>query len=58
MSAKARSEVLVNLGLGEEFFFFYGAQSPFSQWYECSFIVDRIRFTCAEQYMMYKKAII
>ena len=34
----------------------YGA---FSQWYESDFIsIDDIKFTCAEQYMMYQKAML
>lgn len=28
----------------------------FSQWYPSSFIIDGIKFNCAEQYMMYSKA--
>lgn len=58
MSAKARSESLVNLPLGKEYFFFYGSKSPFSQWYKSSFTVENIHFTCTEQYMMYKKALL
>lgn len=32
--------------------------SPFSQWYKCSFVAFGIEFNCAEQYMMYMKAVI
>lgn len=35
------------------YFFFKG---PLSQWYSCTFKLDGIRFNCAEQYMMFKKA--
>ena len=30
----------------------------FSQWYKTDFYIDKIKFNCAEQYMMYKKAIL
>ena len=30
---------------------------PFSQWAKAPFIVDGTKFNCAEQYMMYKKAL-
>ena len=36
--------------------FFYGGDAIFSQFYPCSFIENRQSFTCAEQYMHYKKA--
>ena len=38
------------------FTFFWRQQSPFSQWYPAEFVVEGVRFTCAEQYMMYGKA--
>ncbi len=38
-----------------EFTFFYGG--VFSQWYFVDFTVDGVRFNCAEQYMMYEKAL-
>jgi ribA/ribD-fused uncharacterized protein len=38
------------------FTFFFTEASPFSQWYRSTFIVDRVTFGCAEQYMMYGKA--
>ena len=36
--------------------FFWKADSPFSQWAKAEFERDGIRFNCAEQYMMYEKA--
>ena len=41
---------------GEEFTFFWGPNTAFSQWYPCIFKVDGLEFNCAEQYMMYQKA--
>jgi hypothetical protein len=38
--------------------FFFTEASPFSQWYRCSFSVDGQVFNCAEQYMMYGKALL
>jgi len=38
----------------EQFTFFW--DGPFSQWYESSFIIDNVRYNCAEQYMMAEKA--
>ena len=40
----------------EKFTFFYGTSQCFSQWHKASFTVDGVKFNCAEQYMMYKKA--
>lgn len=40
----------------EKFTFFWSG--PFSQWYSCGFIVDDMSFNCAEQYMMYRKAML
>lgn len=31
---------------------------PFSQWYKSGFVVDGIKFVCAEQFMMYGKAML
>ena len=36
--------------------FFFRANSPFSNFYKCKFIDERIEFNCMEQYMMYHKA--
>jgi ribA/ribD-fused uncharacterized protein len=42
----------------EEFEFFYKTSHPFSQWFACEFTVEGIVFNTAEQYMMYKKALL
>ena len=42
----------------EEFIFYFGPDSMFSHWYKCGFIADQITFCCAEQYIMYKKAML
>ncbi len=38
--------------------FFYNNSNPFSQWYMADFTVERLTFKCAEQYMMYHKALL
>lgn len=40
------------------FTFFFRQESPFSQWHPVEFEVEGKRFTCAEQYMMYGKAVL
>ncbi|XP_013396665.1 uncharacterized protein LOC106163575 [Lingula anatina] len=42
----------------ERFTFFWRKQSPFSQWHSSEFEVDGVSFNCAEQYMMYRKAVL
>lgn len=42
----------------EKFTYFWRSQSPFSQWYIAKFIINGIEFNCAEQYMMYMKAVL
>jgi ribA/ribD-fused uncharacterized protein len=45
----------------DEFVFFWKQDKPFGefcQWYEGTFEVDGMEFNCAEQFMMYKKAIL
>ena len=42
----------------ERYTFFWKAESPFSQWHPSKFTVDGILYGCAEQYMMYQKAIL
>jgi ribA/ribD-fused uncharacterized protein len=36
----------------------FGKGSPFSQWLPARFEVDGITYNCAEQYMMYHKAVL
>ena len=43
---------------GEKFTFFFGKDSPFSQWHPAQFKVDTITYNCAEQYMMHQKAVL
>jgi hypothetical protein len=40
----------------EKFTFFWSG--PFSQWHPCVFVVEGITFNCAEQFMMYSKAVL
>lgn len=42
----------------ERFTFFFRPEAPFSQWYPARFELGGNVFTCAEQYMMYRKAIL
>ena len=42
----------------EEFVFFWKSHSPYSQWYISDFTVKGNTFNCAEQYMMYSKAML
>jgi len=42
----------------EKFTFFWQTESPFSQWHPARFVVDGVSFNCAEQYMMYGKAML
>lgn len=42
----------------EKFTFFFGAESPFSQWHYVTFTVDGVQYNCAEQYMMHQKAVL
>ena len=42
----------------EKFTFFWKSDSPFSQWYPAVFVIDGVRFNSAEQYMMYRKAML
>ena len=43
---------------GEKFTFFFGKDSPFSQWHPTKFEVDGVTYNCAEQYMMHQKAVL
>jgi hypothetical protein len=38
------------------FTFFWRSESPFSQWHPSEFVVEGVRYVCAEQYMMAGKA--
>lgn len=42
----------------DKFVLFWQKESPFSQWYPSVFTVDELTFNCAEQYMMYNKALL
>jgi ribA/ribD-fused uncharacterized protein len=41
----------------DDFVFFWGSSSPFSNWHPAEFIVDGVKYNCSEQYMMVQKAI-
>ena len=45
-------------GSRERFTFFFGRDSPFSQWHPAKFDVDGVTYNCAEQYMMHQKAVL
>jgi len=40
----------------EKFTFFYGGK--FSQWFPCLILIDKLKYNCAEQYMMAQKALL
>jgi ribA/ribD-fused uncharacterized protein len=42
--------------MSEEFHFFW--KGPLSQWFKRTFVVDGVKYNCAEQYMMSQKAIL
>jgi ribA/ribD-fused uncharacterized protein len=42
----------------EKFTFFYRTESPFSQWHPADFEIGGVQYNCAEQYMMYRKAVL
>ncbi len=42
----------------EKFTFFYRTESPFSQWHPADFEMGGVHYNCAEQYMMYRKAVL
>ena len=46
----------VDPATGERFTFFWGNQSPFSQWHPASFESGGVVYNCAEHYMMHQKA--
>ncbi len=41
-----------------KFVFFWQSGSPFSQWHASPFVVGDQKFHCAEQWMMYQKAVL
>jgi hypothetical protein len=41
-----------------KFTFFWRNRSPFSNWYPSKFTWNEITFSCGEQYMMYRKAML
>jgi ribA/ribD-fused uncharacterized protein len=45
-----------DLSIEEKFTLFW--EGPFSQWHPCEFVVNRLKFNCAEQFMMYSKALL
>ena len=57
---KSSSDSATNEGetstTGEEFEFFFGKNSPFSQHHPAKFVIDGVTYNCAEQYMMHQKA--
>lgn len=57
MSVRTETKMDVANLNGQEFEFFFSSKSPFSQWYRCKFMDrSRLKFSSAEQYMMYQKA--
>lgn len=42
----------------ENYYFFWGKESYLSQFFKRNIIIDGITFSCCEQYMMYKKALL
>ncbi|XP_064606261.1 riboflavin biosynthesis protein VVA0006-like [Liolophura sinensis] len=53
---KVKTEIVADSE--EKFTPFYSKASPFSQHHFCEFEIDGMRFNCAEQYMMYQKAVL
>lgn len=43
--------------ISPKYIFFFGADSPYSNWYRCKFIVDDVEYSSNEQYMMHQKAL-
>lgn len=42
----------------ESYHYFWETKHPFSQWHKCKFEIDNKTFTSAEQYMMFRKAML
>ena len=53
-----RNEEEAETPSNRKYTFFYKKESPFSQWYPSVFIVDGVQYSCAEQCMMHKKALL
>ena len=42
----------------DNYLFFYGNKDHFSNFYKADFIVENIKFSCGEQFIMYNKALL
>lgn len=67
MKSKYDKESIITNGNDDDFIFFWGhtpskdgsiTETCLSQWWNCNFYENGIMFCCAEQYMMYKKALL
>jgi ribA/ribD-fused uncharacterized protein len=52
-----RAEILARVQ-GRGFEFFFGQEHPFSNWHPVGFEVDGITYSCMEQFMMHRKALL
>lgn len=52
-----RSETLARVQ-ARGFEFFFGSEHPFSNWHPASFEVDGVTYSCMEQFMMHRKALL
>ena len=50
-------KISVVMGDKERYTLFYGIQSPFSQFQPSKFTIGGVMYRCAEEYMIYCKAI-
>lgn len=67
MKSKYNTTNIITNGNENDFIFFWGhtpakdgkiTETCLSQWWNCAFYENGIMFCCAEQYMMYKKALL